>query len=114
MFAIGALRLLLACAFAFGVAGRQGAYADAGAVAAGLRARSGGAAGAQFAVVLGAGSALGASAVTLATSYAVGDYFGLRHSLHRPWHGAATFHRSYAASVLAAAAVVLVQARSAC
>jgi Natural resistance-associated macrophage protein len=58
--------------------------------------------------VLGAGSALGASAVTLATSYAVGDYFGLRHSLHRPWRGARTFHRSYAASVLAAAAVVLV------
>jgi hypothetical protein len=34
-------------------------------------------------VVLGAGSVLGASAVTLAISYAVGDYFGLRHSLHR-------------------------------
>jgi hypothetical protein len=69
-------------------AGRHGVFADAGAVAAGLRARSGGAAGALFAVVLGAGSVLGASAVTLATSYAVGDYFGLRHSLHRPWREA--------------------------
>ncbi len=108
LFAIGALGVLLACAFAFAAAGRHGAFTDAGAVAAGLRVRVGGAAGALFAVVLGAGSALGASAVTLATSYAVGDYFGLRHSLHRPWRQAKTFHRSYAASVLAAAAVVLI------
>jgi hypothetical protein len=105
LFAIGALGVLLACAFAFTAAQRHGVFADAGAVAAGLRARSGGAAGALFAVVLGAGSVLGASAVTLATSYAVGDYFGLRHSLHRPWREAKTFHRSYAVSVLAAAAV---------
>ena len=108
LFAVCALGVLLACAFAFASAGRHGAFTDAGAVAAGLRARAGGAAGALFAVVLGAGSALGVSAVTLATSYAVGDYFGLRHSLHRPWRGARTFHRSYAASVLAAAAVVLI------
>jgi Mn2+/Fe2+ NRAMP family transporter len=106
LFALGALGVLLACAFAFGAAaGRHGAFTDAGAVAAGLRVRSGGVAGALFAVVLGAGSVLGASAVTLATSYAVGDYFGLRHSLHRPWREAKTFHRSYAASVLAAAVV---------
>ena len=63
---------------------------------------------AAAAVVLGAGSVLGASAVTLATSYAVGDYFGLRHSLHRRWREARTFHRTYAACVLAAAAVVLI------
>jgi natural resistance-associated macrophage protein len=64
--------------------------------------------GALFAIVLGAGSVLGASAVTLATSYAVGDYFGLRHSLHRRWREARTFHHTYAACVLAAAAVVLI------
>ena len=58
-------------------------------------------------MVLGAGSVLGASAVTLAISYAVGDYFGLRHS-HRRWREARTFHRTYAACVLAAAAVVLI------
>ncbi len=108
LFAIGALGVLLACAFAFGAAGSHGAFPDAGAVAEGLRVRSGAAAGALFAIVLGAGSALGACAVTLATSYAVGDYFGLRHSLHRPWRSAKTFHRSYAASVLVAAAVVLI------
>jgi Mn2+/Fe2+ NRAMP family transporter len=108
LFAIGALGVLLACGFAFGAAGLHGAFTDAGAVARGLRATSGGAAGALFAIVLAAGSVLGASAVTLATSYAVGDYFGLRHSLHRRWRQARTFHRTYAASVLAAAAVVLI------
>ncbi len=51
---------------------------------------------------------LGGSAVTLATSYAVGDYYGFRHSLHRRWRHAKTFHRTYAASVAVAAAVVLV------
>jgi Mn2+/Fe2+ NRAMP family transporter len=114
LFAVGALGVLLACALvldqqsAFGAAGLHGAFTDAAAVAHGLRARAGGSAGALFAVVLGAGSVLGASAVTLATSYAVSDYFGLRHSLHRRWREARTFHRTYAACVLAAAAVVLI------
>jgi len=105
LFAVGALGVLLACGFAFGPAGLHGAFTDAAAAARGLRTQ---AAGALFAVVLGAGSVLGASAVTLATSYAVGDYFGLRHSLHRRWREARTFHRTYAACVLAAAAVVLI------
>jgi len=108
LFAVGALGVLLACGFAFGPAGLHGAFTDAAAAARGLRTQAGGAAGALFAVVLGAGSVLGASAVTLATSYAVGDYFGLRHSLHRRWREARTFHRTYAACVLAAAAVVLI------
>ncbi len=107
LFAIGALGVLLACGFAFGGTALHGAFTDAGTVAQGLRAVAGGAAGALFAVALGVGSVLGASAVTLATSYAVGDYFGFRHSLHRKWREARTFHRTYAASVLVAATVVL-------
>lgn len=63
--------------------------------------------GGLFAVALLDGSLIGASAVTLATSYAVGDYFGLRHSLHRRWGSATTFYRTYAISVIVAAAVVL-------
>jgi len=108
LFAIGALGILLASGLAFGSAPLHGAFSGAAAVARGFRAETGPAAGALFAIALGVGSLLGASAVTLATSYAVGDYFGLRHSLHRRWHDARTFHRTYAASVLAAAAVVLV------
>jgi Mn2+/Fe2+ NRAMP family transporter len=108
LFAAGALGVLLACAFAFGGTALHGSFTDAAAIAGGLRAQAGGAAGALFAIALGVGSVLGASAVTLATSYAVGDYFGLRHSLHRGWREAKAFHRTYAASVLAAAAVVLI------
>jgi Mn2+/Fe2+ NRAMP family transporter len=108
MFAIGALGILLACDFAFGSTALHGAFTNVAATASGLRARAGGAAGELFAIALAVGSVLGASAVTLATSYAVGDYFGLRHSLHRRWRDAKVFHRTYAASVLVAAGVVLI------
>jgi hypothetical protein len=108
MFAIGALGVLLACDFAFGSTALHGAFTNGAATASGLRARAGDAAGALFAIALAVGSVLGASAVTLATSYAVGDYFGLRHSLHRRWRDAKVFHRTYAAAVLVAATLVLI------
>jgi Mn2+/Fe2+ NRAMP family transporter len=108
LFAVGALGVLLACNFAFGSTALHGAFTSGGATASGLRGLAGGTAGALFATALGVGSVLGASAVTLATSYAVGDFFGLRHSLHRRWRDAKPFHRTYAASVLAAAIVVLI------
>jgi NRAMP (natural resistance-associated macrophage protein)-like metal ion transporter len=108
LFALGALGVLLACNFAFGSTALHGAFTNAAATASGMRARAGDTAGALFAIALGVGSVLGASAVTLATSYAVGDYFGLRHSLHRRWRDAKVFHRTYAASVLVAATVVLI------
>jgi Mn2+/Fe2+ NRAMP family transporter len=108
LFAVGALGILLACSFAFGSSALHGAFTSAQGTANGLRGRAGDTAGALFATALGVGSVLGASAVTLATSYAVGDFFGLRHSLHRRWRDAKPFHRTYAASVLAAATVVLI------
>jgi Mn2+/Fe2+ NRAMP family transporter len=64
--------------------------------------------GAVFAVVLLDASVLGASAVTLSTSYAFGDVFNLKHSLHRKFRDARSFYASYAALVLVAAGVVLV------
>jgi Mn2+/Fe2+ NRAMP family transporter len=108
LFAIGALGVLLACDFAFGSTALHGAFTNGAATASGMRARAGDGAGALFAIALGVGSVLGASAVTLATSYAVGDYFGLRHSLHRRWRDAKVFHRTYAGAVLVAATVVLI------
>jgi Mn2+/Fe2+ NRAMP family transporter len=108
LFAVGALGVLLACDFAFGSTSLHGAFTSSAATASGLRARADGAAGALFAIALGVGAVLGASAVTLATSYAVGDYFGLRHSLHRRWRDAKAFHHTYAASVLVSAGVVLI------
>lgn len=107
-FAVGALGVLLACSFAFGSTALHGVFTSGEATASGLASRAGSAAGALFATALGVGSVLGASAVTLATSYAVGDFFGLRHSLHRRWRDAKPFHRTYAVLVLAAATVVLI------
>lgn len=108
LFAVGALGVLLACSFAFASTPLHGAFTNGAATAGALHAQAGDTAGALFAVALGVGSVLGASAVTLATSYAVGDYFGLRHSLHRRWRDAKTFHRTYAAAVVLAASVVFI------
>jgi Mn2+/Fe2+ NRAMP family transporter len=64
--------------------------------------------GALFSIVLLDASILGASAVTLATSYAFGDIFNLKHSLHRSFRDAKAFYASYAGVVLLAAAIVLI------
>jgi hypothetical protein len=61
-----------------------------------------------FAIVLLDASIVGAAAVTLATSYAFGDVFGLKHSLHRSFRDAKQFYLSYSAMVAAAAAIVLI------
>ena len=53
-------------------------------------------------------SIIGAAAVTLATSYAFGDVFGLKHSLHRGFADAKQFYLSYTAMVVLAAAIVLI------
>jgi Mn2+/Fe2+ NRAMP family transporter len=64
--------------------------------------------GALFAIVLLDASIVGASAVTLSTSYAFGDVFGLRHSLHRKFSEARPFYASYAAMIAVAAGIVLI------
>jgi Mn2+/Fe2+ NRAMP family transporter len=64
--------------------------------------------GALFAILLFDASIIGASAVTLSTSYAFGDVFGIRHSLHRSFKDAKQFYLSYAAMVGVAAAIVLI------
>jgi hypothetical protein len=61
-----------------------------------------------FALLLFDASIVGASAVTLATSYAFGDVFGLRHSLHRSFREARVFYGSYTGLVVLAAAIVLI------
>src|SRR5580658_7238634 len=64
--------------------------------------------GAAFAIVLLDASIIGASAVTLSTSYAFGDVFGIKHSLHRKFREAKPFYASYAAMIAAAAVIVLI------
>ena len=108
LFATGAIAVFAATAIALGGSSGHAAFADAGHVAAGFRDRVGWWAGALFAVALLNGSLLGASAVTLSTSYAIGDVYGVKHSLHRRWRDAPIFHGSFALCMLVAATVVLI------
>ncbi|MHB1576657.1 MAG: NRAMP family divalent metal transporter [Candidatus Dormibacteria bacterium] len=104
----GAGALMLATAFAFSHTGLAGQFGSGLTVAQGLSRHVGSASGAIFAVVLVNASVIGASAVTLATSYALGDSFGLKHSLHRKVSDAKGFYLSFAAMIAVAAGVVLV------
>jgi Mn2+/Fe2+ NRAMP family transporter len=64
--------------------------------------------GGLFAILLFDASIIGAAAVTLSTSYAFGDVFGIRHSLHRSFKDARQFYLSYTAMVAVAASIVLI------
>jgi len=64
--------------------------------------------GGLFAIALMDASIVGAAAVTLATSYAFGDVFGIKHSLHRGFADAKQFYFSYSAMVVLAAVIVLI------
>jgi NRAMP (natural resistance-associated macrophage protein)-like metal ion transporter len=104
---LGAGAMMCVAAFAFGGTPLAAHFANAGAVASGLRHYVGPAAGAFFAVVLLNASMIGAASVTLATSYAFGDVFGASHSLHRGIRDAKLFYATFTLMVAAAAGIVL-------
>ena len=106
-FTLCAVGALLACAFAFRATPFHGHFTDAGTVARALSSHLGPAAGALFALLLLNASIIGAGVVTLSTSYAIGDVFGTKHSLHRRWRDAPRFYGSFAACIAIAAALVL-------
>jgi hypothetical protein len=85
-----------------------GQFVDSGAVATGLAQIISPLAGNLFSLVLLNASIVGAAAVTLSTSYAIGDVFKMKHSLHRSWKDAKGFYMIYAAIVLIAAGIVLI------
>jgi NRAMP (natural resistance-associated macrophage protein)-like metal ion transporter len=105
---IGAAAIMMAAAAAFSGTKAFGNFSDALGTAIGLNQQVGSAVGAIFALLLFDASIVGASAVTLATSYAFGDVFGLRHSLHRSFGDAKVFYGTYAGLVALAAAIVLI------
>ncbi|MEA2657151.1 MAG: hypothetical protein QOI23_2516 [Chloroflexota bacterium] len=105
---VGAAAIMIAASSAFSGTGDFGHYQDALHIARGLGSHISPVVGTIFALVLFDASIVGASAVTLATSYAFGDMFGLRHSLHRGIADAKLFYGSYAATVAVAAAIVLI------
>ena len=105
---IGAGAIMMASASAFTGTADFGRFTDAFGIAQGLSRHISPVVGGIFALLLFDASIVGASAVTLATSYAFGDVFGLRHSLHRGIREAKVFYGSYAVMVALAAAIVLI------
>ena len=105
---IGAACIMMASASAFTSTVDFGKFNNALTIAQGLSSHISPLVGTIFALLLFDASIVGASAVTLATSYAFGDIFGLRHSLHRGVREAKVFYGSYTAMVALAAAIVLI------
>jgi len=103
----GAVILLVVPAYAVHGTALAGRFTDALGVADALSPHSR-VLGVLFALILLDASILGAAAVTLSTSYAFGDIFGLRHSLHRKFVEAKAFYLSYTGLVVVAAAIVLI------
>ncbi|TQF07257.1 divalent metal cation transporter [Kitasatospora acidiphila] len=104
---IGATALVMIADFAARGTPFAGHFTDAGGVAQALAQHSHAMA-VMFSIVLLDASIIGAAAVTLATSYAFGDVFNLRHSLHRGFGEAKQFYASYSLMVLLAAGIVLI------
>ncbi|MGH7069959.1 MAG: NRAMP family divalent metal transporter [Acetobacteraceae bacterium] len=104
---VGAVAMMAFAAAAFQGTPGFGQFTDAGAVAKGLETYAGRAAGVMFALALMDASVIGASAVSLATAYAIGDVLALRHSLHRKATDARGFYAVYAGLIAVAAALVL-------
>ncbi len=105
---IGAACIMMASASAFTGTSDFGHFDNALTLARGLARQVNPVVGSVFALLLLDASIVGASAVTLATSYAFGDIFGLRHSLHRGIRDAKVFYGSYTAMVALAAAIVMI------
>jgi NRAMP (natural resistance-associated macrophage protein)-like metal ion transporter len=105
---IGAAALMAISAFAFEGTRYFGHFTDAGGTASALDHVLGPSAGFLFAVVLLNASLIGAGALTLSSSYAFGDVFGLKSSLHRGFLDAKAFYGTFGLLIVGAAAIVLI------
>ncbi len=105
---LGAAALICTSAFAFEHTPFFGHFSDAGGTASGLDHTIGSTAAVFFAIVLLNASLIGAGAVTLATSYVLGDVFGHRGSLHRKFSEDRGFYTMFSVLILAAAGIVLI------
>ncbi|SON59577.1 Divalent metal cation transporter MntH [Mycobacterium simulans] len=102
---VGATALMAVSAFGLAGTTDAGNFTDAGAVATGLANHLGSTVGALFAIILLDASLIGANAIGLATTYAVGDALGRRHSLHWKIGEAPLFYGGYAALLAISAAI---------
>src|SRR5579862_4246259 len=104
---LGAAALIAVSAFALHTS-HYGRFTDAEGTARGLDHALGSVAGGFFAIVLLNASLIGAGALTLSTSYAFGDMFGTKASLHRSFTDAKGFYSIFGALIAGAAAIVLI------
>ena len=104
---LGGAAAVMALSAAAGGGPSPGHVGDVGVVLDQTGSRLGAVAGDLLALFLLDGAVLGAAALAMATSYAVGDVTGARHSLHRTPRQAPLFYAVSTAAVAAAACVVL-------
>ena len=99
--------IIIAAAAGLSGHGTTDSYTDALGVARGLSAHVGHGAGAMFAILLLNASIIGAAAVTLASSYALGDLSGSRQGLNSRLREAKGFYGGFAGLLTVAAVVTL-------
>ncbi len=107
MVMIGAVAMMGFCAATFAGKTEFCNYTDALGTALGLEKYAGELPAILFALALLDASIIGAAAVGLATAYAIGDVFSLRHSLHRKPYDAGGFYAVYFGLIVIAAVVVM-------
>ena len=105
---VGAAAMISFTAATFAGRGEYGHFTDAAGVAQGLSHYVNRTAGVLFALALIDASIIGAAAVGLSTSYALGDTIGLKHSLHRKISDAKGFYALFFAVLLGSAVIVLI------
>ncbi len=105
---VGAAAMMAFCAAVFAGRPEAGHFTDAGGIADGLAIYAGQLPATLFAIALIDASIIGASAVSLATAYALGDVLSLKHSLHRGAKDATGFYLVYCGLIAAAATLVLI------
>jgi Mn2+/Fe2+ NRAMP family transporter len=105
---LGAGAMMAFSAQAFAGTSGAGQFTDAGGVATGLSTYAGHWVGVLFAIALIDASIIGAAAVALSTSYALGDVLGLHHSLHRRPSEAKGFYAIFAGLLVLSAVVVVI------
>jgi Mn2+/Fe2+ NRAMP family transporter len=104
---VGAVAIMAFTAATFAGRPEFGHFVDAGSVAAGIDRYYGRLPAILFALALIDACIIGACAVSLATAYAIGDVFSLRHSLHRKPTDAKVFYGIYCGLIALGAALVL-------
>jgi NRAMP (natural resistance-associated macrophage protein)-like metal ion transporter len=104
---VGAVAMMAFTAALFSGKPEFGNFTDASGVIAGLQKYVGRTPATIFAVALLDASIIGAAAVSLSTAYAIGDVFGVKHSLHRSVLDARGFYLVYFGIIVLAAALVL-------